>query len=146
VLCFHVASANINSVQLIASDATVEEFLAAAFGIKRPFGSRLHDWHGERPVLIANQEECPVSVFRIHRDTFLFASLRSEVRGSLSVLGIFTGKDYVLATLTENFTESVLVKLLGRSDQCIGSLLRSIEGFATDSNRGSFAAGCCAVR
>src|SRR5262245_11488153 len=57
VLCFHVATANINSVQLIASDATVEEFLTASLGIKRPFGTQLHHWHGERPIFITDEEE-----------------------------------------------------------------------------------------
>src|SRR5882724_11441563 len=59
VLRFYVAAADINSVKLIAPDATVEEFLAAGLGIKRPFGAQLHDWHGEWPVLVAHQEECP---------------------------------------------------------------------------------------
>src|ERR1700756_5640615 len=36
VLRFDVAAADINSVQFITSDATVEEFLASRFGIKRP--------------------------------------------------------------------------------------------------------------
>lgn len=116
VLRFHVAAADVNGVQFIASDATIEELLAAGLGIKCPFGAQLHDWHGERPVLVAHEEECPVVFFGIHGDAFLFASLGSEVSGSLPVLGVFTGKDYVLAAGTENFHESALVKLLGRSD------------------------------
>src|SRR6266403_1381357 len=116
VLCFHVAAADVNGVQFIASDATVEEFLAAGFGIKRPFGAQLNDWHGERPVLVAHQEECPVPLFRIHGDAFLFASFCSEVSGSLPVLWVFTGKNYVLATGAENLSEKTLVKLPSRSN------------------------------
>src|SRR5262249_31825276 len=144
VLCFHVATANINSVQLIASDATVKEFLAAGFGIKRPLGSHLHDWHGERPVLIADQEVRPVPSLGIQRNALFFASLGSEVRGSLPVLWVFTGKINVLAIGTENLLESVLVKLFGRRDERVGSLLRGVEGFATDGNRtrGRFCGSC----
>src|SRR5262245_6338326 len=116
VLCFHVATANIDSVQLIASDASVEEFLTASLGIKRPFGTPLHDWHRERPIFIADEEEGAVPFSRIHGDTLLFSSLCCEVRSSPPVLWVFTGKNDVLAIRTENFLERALVKLLGRRD------------------------------
>src|SRR6476646_1392346 len=66
VLRFYVPAADINSVQFIASDATIQELRAAGLGVKRPFGAQLHDWHGERPVLVAHQEECPIPLFWIY--------------------------------------------------------------------------------
>src|SRR5438034_1058884 len=109
-------AADINGVQFIASDATVEEFFVAGGGIKCPFGTQFYNWYGERPVLTAHQEECPVPFLGIHGDAFLFASLCSEVRGSLPILRVFTRKIDVLATGTEDFFENALVKLFGRSD------------------------------
>src|ERR1700719_4268721 len=70
LLCCHVALADINSVQFIPSDATVQELLAAGFGIEGPSVTPLHKRHGERPVLVAHEEECSVSPVWIHGNAF----------------------------------------------------------------------------
>src|SRR6267142_358981 len=91
-LCFHVAVADINRVQFIASDATVEEFLPAGFGIERPIGALLHDWHGERPVFVTHKQECAVASLGVHGNSFLFAGLDGKVSGSPPVLWVFAGE------------------------------------------------------
>src|SRR5262249_673387 len=123
VLCFHVAAADVDDVQFVGADAAIEEFLAAGFGVKRPFTLSLHDGHRERAVLVAYNDECAGAVLRIHRDTLLFSGLGSEVGGALPVLGKLPCKNDVVAAGTEDSLEIGYVELLGGSDEGGGSLL-----------------------
>src|SRR4029077_12924782 len=50
MLCFHVTMADGNRVQFVGTDAAVEEFLPARFGVKRPLVTSLHQRHRERPL------------------------------------------------------------------------------------------------
>jgi len=45
---------------------------------------------------------------------FSFGALRSEVRGALTVLRVFTGKKDIVATGTKNLFENSFIELLGR--------------------------------
>src|SRR6516164_9714009 len=135
-LRFDVAVADVNGIQFIAADATVEQLLAACFGIEIPFATQLYQWGGEWPVFIAHQKKRPVPGLWIGSNAFLFTGLRSEVGGSLTVLRVLTRENDIVAIRTENFFERAYVKLLGRINKCIGSLLRSLERSRTYASRG----------
>src|SRR5712664_2817153 len=114
VLRFHVAAANVNGVQFIATDAPVEELLAAGFSIEVPLASQFYERHGKGPVLVAHEEECPNALLWIDGNAFLLARFGSEVRGALTVLRVFTGKKDIVATRTKNLFENALIEFLGR--------------------------------
>src|SRR6266850_281587 len=114
VLRFHVTAANVNGVQFIAADAPVEELLAAGFSIEVPLAAQFYERHGKGPVLVAHEEVCTNALPWIGGNALLFARFRSEVRGSLAVLRVFTGKKDIVATRTENLFENALIEFLGR--------------------------------
>src|SRR6185436_16058355 len=76
LLCIDVTATNRNRVQFIGANAAVEELLAAGCCVERPPARSLHDWNGERPVLVADEEERSGLVFRIQRDALLLADFR----------------------------------------------------------------------
>ena len=116
-----------DGVQFVGADATIEEFLPAGFAVKEPFVTALHQRHGERPVLVAHEEEGAVPALRIHGNALLFAGLGSEIRGVLPVLREFAAEYNVVAVGTKDLSERNHVELVGRIDQRIGSLLRSVK-------------------
>src|SRR5690242_16142518 len=127
VLRVHIPSTDIDCVQLVSANAAMEEFLPAGSGIEVPLVPRLHERHRKRPVLVAHEQESPVPLLWVHANVFLFASFCSEISSSLTVLRVFTRENNVVAIRSEDFFKSVHVKLLGRFDKFIGSLLRSVE-------------------
>src|SRR6266850_5350878 len=116
MLGLHVTVANLNGVQFIRADAAVEEFLAACFGVKRPFVTLLHERHGERPILIADEEERAIPALRIHGHVLLLVGLSNKIRGVLPVLREFAAEHDVFAARSKNVSELDHIKLLGRVD------------------------------
>jgi hypothetical protein len=124
----------VNGIEFVATDAPMEEFLAPGVSIEVPFVTRLHKRHGEWPILIAYEQKCPSSRLWIQGNTFLFPSLRSKVESPLAVLRVFAGENDVVAIRSENPFENAYVEFLCRINQCIGCLLRSVEGPGTCHN------------
>src|SRR5215471_4048715 len=127
VLRLHITVTNLDRVQFIGANASVEKLLLAGFGVKKPLAVLLHDRHRERPVLVPNYEESAVAAFRVHGDVLLFMSLSSKIGGMLAVLGELPTKHDVMASRAKNLSESDHVKFVGSSHQCIRGLLRCIE-------------------
>src|SRR5215470_2309529 len=128
LLRFHVAVADLNGVEFIASNTAVQKFLYACFAIEVPFATLLHNRYRKWPILVADDEKCALSGLRIHRNGFLFVGLGSKVRSTLPVPSTFSGKYDPAAFRTKNLRESSFVPLRGSSDQRVGSLLRRIKG------------------
>src|SRR6476620_3151909 len=54
VLRFHVTVTDINGIQFIGANAAIQKFLPTSFAVEEPFLPPLHQWYGERPVLVAH--------------------------------------------------------------------------------------------
>jgi hypothetical protein len=106
----------LDCIELIGTDAAMEEFVAPGVAIKRPLRSSLHERNREGPILFAHQQKCPIGGVGIDRHFELFPGLAGEVQGVLAVQWYFAGEDDVFALGTEDAGESGLVKIAGGLD------------------------------
>src|SRR5215475_6364996 len=127
ILRLHVTVADLNGIQFVGADATVKEFLHAGLAIEGPFVSGFHKRDGKWPVFAPHQQKCSVASLRIDRDAFLFVGLGGEVGRMFPVLCEFATKNNALTARSKHTAQSSHVKLVGRFDQSICSLLRSIK-------------------
>ena len=104
MLRFHVTVADFDGVQFVLADATQEEFLTARRGVEGPLSIRLHDRHGERPVLFADGQERNARS-NYSRDLWTPSSSCGPAQQrsrSLLVADRFAGEDDVMPFRSEN--------------------------------------------
>ena len=101
VLRLDVTAADRNCIQLVRTDAAIEEFLAARIRVERPLRAAFHERNREGPVLAADEKKGAPPVLLVHRHAVLLAGRHREFLGSLPILCRLVGKNDVLACSTE---------------------------------------------
>src|SRR5262249_23025611 len=99
-------------------------------------GASFHDWHGERPILVADEEVGAIPVLRLHRDGLLLAGFSGEISGTLFVFRTLAGKNNALAAGTKDGDKLVYVEFLRCRDQRCRSLLGSAEALGAGRRAG----------
>src|SRR5262249_58142554 len=133
VLRFAVAATDINGIEFIAADPPMQELLAPCFSVELPLVTDFNYRDREWPILGANDKECSFSGLWVNRNPFLFVCFGSKVDGSLPILWVLSSENNVVTLWTKNFFQRVNCKARRCFDQCVSSLLWSVEGPAPDA-------------
>ena len=78
VLCLDIAETDIDGIELVVSDAAVEQLLATGLGVEEPTPAPFDDRHRHRPVLDPHPQDGDLRVVGIPDDLGFFASNRRE--------------------------------------------------------------------
>src|SRR5512139_1797764 len=127
MLRLDVSAADLDGVELVSADPSIEDLLPAGLRVEAPPSALPDDRDRERPVLVTDDEGGAVRVLRVHDDGPLLASLRGEEHGGLPVLGGLPGRDEVIGVRTEDRLEGRPVEALNRRNQSIGGFLGGSE-------------------
>src|SRR5262249_54048530 len=137
LLGLDVTVAELNGIQLIGADATIQKLLPSGFGIEKPFSFFLNQRNRKWPVLFTNQNECTISVLGIHGNALLLSRLSYEIGSVLAILRRFAGGNDVFSIWSKNLRECVDIELLGCSDECVCSLRRRLKPLCQGTTGGS---------
>src|SRR5580704_1014068 len=129
VLGIHIAPADFNGIQFIASNATVQNLLAARFGVEEPPSVSFDEGYRHRPVRISDNKGGAGRIFGVHNNRILLLSFRSKCRSVLLISDLVLRSDQVFAARAENLRQSRYIKAPRSLNECVGSLLRGSEGF-----------------
>src|SRR5277367_3086410 len=129
VLGIHVATADFNGIQFIAPNATVQNLLAARFGVEVPPSVSLDDGYWQRPVRISDDKRRAGRILGVHNNRIFLLSFRSKGRSVLLISDLVLGSDQVFAAWAENLRQSRHIKTPSGLNECVDSLLRGSECF-----------------
>src|SRR5580704_6487017 len=102
LLGIHIAAADFDGIQFIASDATVQNFLAARRGVKEPYSVSLDDGDRQRPIFVSHHKSDAVRILGIDNNGVFLVSLCSKRNSDVLVPNGVLRSDQVFATRTEN--------------------------------------------
>src|SRR6266550_4095350 len=127
MLCLDETTANLDGVQFVRADASIQDLFTAYFRIEEPFPVLLHDRDRKWEIIITHYQNGLIWTFLACLDRHFFFCLVCKFRRSLFVHhGIF-GTDNIFTVRTENFLGGGNVKICCDLNQSVGCLFRRVE-------------------
>src|SRR4029450_462460 len=127
VLCLVETATNLNRVQLVSADTSIQYFLTTYFGIKGPLAFALHNWNGKRKIIVTHQENGTVRILLIQFNRVLFLCLFGKSSRAVLILHRVFGSDDILAIRSQNFLRGGDIEIRRHFNKSVSRLFGCIE-------------------
>src|SRR5215471_3875702 len=135
LLGLHVTLADLDRVELVASDAPDQDLVLPGHGVEAPGSGALDERDRNRPVLRPHDDRRLLRILRIRDYGELGLRLLREFRREVLVEHGVAALDHVLPAGPQDFQEGGNVVLFRRGDESVGRRLRRGERAMFDGRR-----------
>ena len=127
LLGIHIAAADFDGIQFIASDATVQNFPSAGRGVKKPHSISLDEGDWQWPFFVSHHDGGTVRILGVHNNRTLLLSFGGECSSSGLISNRILRGDQIFTARAENLLESRHIKAPRSLNQCVGGLFSRRE-------------------
>ena len=127
VLGFHVVTTDFDSIQFVAPNAPVQNFLTSCGSVEEPSSISLDDGDRQWPIVVSDNKSGAVRVLGIYDNRILLVSFCSKGNSDVLVSNGVLRSDQVFTTWTENLVESGHIKVSRSLNERVGGFFRGRE-------------------